>query len=96
MSWENSFVPAIYNGWINDENKMQGVGRMEWRKVGGIYEGQFQNGLRHGYGRLIWSKGSYYEGMFEAGVQNGQGRFGFKELKYCLRPGCSHSYCDSW
>ena len=49
---------------------------MEWRRKGGVYEGQFLNGKRQGYGRLIWYDGSYYEGMFEDDGQNGQGKFG--------------------
>ena len=66
----------MYHGQVNEENQPHGVGRMEWRRKGGVYEGQFLNGKRQGYGRLIWYDGSYYEGMFEDDGQNGQGKFG--------------------
>jgi len=71
---------------------IHGIGRMEFRSVGGVYEGEFDNGVRKGYGRLIYYNGSFYEGMFEEGVPNGIGIFGFKEIKYVLREGCSYYY----
>ena len=41
---------------------------------GGVYAGQYKNGLRHGHGVQIWPDGSYYEGQWENDVVNGEGR----------------------
>ena len=39
----------------------------------GIYEGQWKEGERHGYGRDIHYGGSYYQGNFKDGIENGKG-----------------------
>ena len=39
---------------------VQGVGRQILNQ--GIYEGQFKNEFKHGYGRHIWDDGEYYVG----------------------------------
>ena len=31
-------------------------------KNGGTYEGEWKNGLRHGFGKHVWQDTSYYEG----------------------------------
>ena len=42
---------------------------------GGIYEGDFINGIRTGKGRLILKDGSYYEGNFnDSGNYHGLGK----------------------
>ena len=41
---------------------------------GGVYFGQYRNGLRHGQGLQIWPDGSYYEGYWENDLVNGIGR----------------------
>lgn len=43
-----------------------------------LYEGQFENGQRSGYGRWISSNNSYYIGMWKAGEYDGHG----KEVKF--------------
>lgn len=42
--------------------------------VGAIYEGQFENGVKDGWGRLIQSNGCYYIGYFQDDMFNGPGR----------------------
>ena len=32
---------------------------------GSIYEGNFENGKREGYGKYIWNKNKYYEGFWK-------------------------------
>ena len=39
-----------------------------------VYEGQFREGLFHGYGRQIEYDGEIYEGMWEDGQQHGYGK----------------------
>ena len=41
---------------------------------GETYEGQFKDGLRHGFGKQIWPDGSIYEGFWENDQCNGKGR----------------------
>lgn len=41
---------------------------------GSTYEGQFNLGLRHGFGRQIWKDGSIYEGYWEDDKCKGKGR----------------------
>jgi hypothetical protein len=45
--------------------------------VGLIYDanGEWQDGLPHGSGKLIYPDGSCYVGSFAKGVPNGEGRF---------------------
>lgn len=47
-----------------------GVGRQTGES---IYEGQFRNGLFHGFGRLFQPDKSYYIGLFEDGKKHGKG-----------------------
>ena len=46
-----------------------GIGRMVGS--GGIYEGQFKNHMRCGYGRGIWQDGSYCIGMKKGNYREG-------------------------
>ena len=42
---------------------------------GGIYEGEFEAGLRHGYGKEANYDGSSYEGEHQRGQQHGKGTY---------------------
>ena len=39
------------------------------------YKGDFQNGLRHGYGTITWPSGNSYEGEWRNGNRNGFGTY---------------------
>ena len=41
-----------------------------------IYEGQFKNGERDGWGRMIYTNGSYYQGNWSNGMLEGEGKLG--------------------
>ena len=41
---------------------------------GGVFEGNFENGAKNGYGKMTWSNGDVYEGNWENGDQNGYGK----------------------
>ena len=56
---------------------VQGVGRQILNQ--GIYEGQFKNEFKHGYGRHIWDDGEYYVGQFKNDKKQGPGIFTFKD-----------------
>lgn len=40
-----------------------------------IYEGQFANGEKNGYGREFYADGSYYIGMWKKHEWNGKGKY---------------------
>lgn len=44
-------------------------------KPGQIYEGQFSQDKKNGYGRYIYFDGDYYEGMFKDGKKSGWGTY---------------------
>ena len=46
---------------------------MNWVN-GSIYEGEFKNRTRSGFGRYIYVNGAYYEGEWLAGKRNGAGK----------------------
>lgn len=46
---------------------------MKWSS-GSVYDGDFVNDHRHGYGRMVWSGGEQmYDGMWELNLPHGQG-----------------------
>ena len=40
---------------------------------GNVYEGAWDNGRAHGYGRIVYAHGGHYEGSFENDVPHGDG-----------------------
>ncbi|MCB1316170.1 MAG: hypothetical protein KDK27_09465 [Leptospiraceae bacterium] len=42
-----------------------------------VYEGGFQNGLRHGEGTFTYANGDVYRGMYSEGMRNGRGVYTF-------------------
>ncbi len=49
-----------------------------------IYEGEFKNNKREGYGKYIWEDGEYYIGEYKNGLANGKGKIYYKNgsIKY--------------
>ena len=43
-------------------------------KNGDVYEGEWKNGKKHGYGIITYSNGTEYEGEWKNGKMNGQGK----------------------
>jgi len=41
---------------------------------GGIYVGDFKDGKRTGFGKMIYKDGSYYEGNWDEGSYHGYGK----------------------
>ncbi|XP_052274745.1 radial spoke head 10 homolog B-like isoform X2 [Dreissena polymorpha] len=84
MKWVDR--DQIYTGqW---ENGIQhGVGQHIWllRRVLGsqyplrnMFDGDFVNGLRHGYGTFYYANGAKYEGGWKNNMKHGKGKFTFK------------------
>lgn len=59
-----------------------GTGTFKSESNGIDYDGEWKNGLKHGYGRLTYKSGSYYEGYFENGFKHGKGTMKFTSGNY--------------
>eukprot|EP00933_Yihiella_yeosuensis_P065369 TRINITY_DN69119_c0_g1_i1.p1 TRINITY_DN69119_c0_g1~~TRINITY_DN69119_c0_g1_i1.p1 ORF type:complete len:526 (+),score=81.03 TRINITY_DN69119_c0_g1_i1:58-1635(+) len=64
-----------YIGDRTEDGVMDGNG-MHWI-AGGLYEGQFVDGKRHGKGTFYYATGDRYEGEFVNGTKHGQGTYCF-------------------
>ena len=60
----------------NDKFTEHGIGR-KCQIEGGIYEGQFVNGIPNGFGRQIYPSGTYYLGYFKNGQRHGLGKLSY-------------------
>jgi len=67
----------------------QEVGHGVGRDMGGfgLYEGQYFEGVAHGYGRIIWRNRNSYQGYFRDGKADGQGTYSIysRNVKYSGR-----------
>jgi len=52
-----------------------GVGLWIHSESEGRYFGEWENGLKHGYGTFIWENGAKYFGEYKDGKQHGQGTY---------------------
>ena len=63
-----------YEGFIKN-NLMHGRGSYKWPN-GNHYLGEYHNGLRNGYGEMIYSsKKERYNGRWQDGLYEGQGQY---------------------
>lgn len=65
-------LPALYNGAIDENLRFQGRGIFVCDEY--TYEGEFRDGVNHGYGRMKSRAGEQYTGMWKYGQRNGNGR----------------------
>lgn len=68
----------MYNGcrYVGEykEKKPHGKGKLYYNNAElNYYEGDFSDGLRSGYGKLVWSNGKRYEGRWDYDKINGKG-----------------------
>ena len=56
------------------DNKGNGQGTHTYDD-GGVYEGEWKDGLRHGQGTHTYANGNVYEGEWKAGKRNGYGAY---------------------
>ncbi len=61
-----------YMGYFKDD-RMDGWGVMRLLDSNDIYEGQFKNDLRHGFGYYNYADGDHYIGQWKLGKQEGKG-----------------------
>lgn len=51
----------------------KGKGKMQYKS--GVYEGDWKDGLRHGFGKFTWSNGDTYSGLWQGDKRHGQGSY---------------------
>ena len=71
---------TLFEGQIKCTGKAHGLGRMQYHG-GGLYEGEFANGLRHGFGRMIYLNGASYSGQWIKGMWHGEDG-NYQEIDY--------------
>ena len=64
---------GIYNGQVNEDLDRHGIGRWVHNMGWEIYEGEWKNDQRHGFGRSIKWAGSWYIGFWKNGKKHGYG-----------------------
>ena len=67
------YSTGIYEGRVNDLNKPHGEGKYIWNNSDDIYEGSWQDGVRHGKGIQKYSNGDTYQGDWFNNKKHGQG-----------------------
>jgi len=72
MERSNRYGTYICEGQFNDQDLLHGIGRKVLYDR--VEEGQFQNGVLHGVGRIIKTNGLYHIGWLKDQVANGYGR----------------------
>ncbi|KAK9917303.1 hypothetical protein WJX75_002946 [Coccomyxa subellipsoidea] len=72
---QQCFEGEQFVGETSQEGLRQGLGRLQYQVGKGIavYFGQFDNGVKEGFGVLIASSGHRYKGQFHDGVMCGHG-----------------------
>eukprot|EP01054_Gregarina_sp_Poly1_P004480 Gregarina_sp_Poly_1__4479@NODE_2409_length_2169_cov_365_280685_g1533_i0_p1_GENE_NODE_2409_length_2169_cov_365_280685_g1533_i0NODE_2409_length_2169_cov_365_280685_g1533_i0_p1_ORF_typecomplete_len688_score81_80MORN/PF02493_20/4_7e03MORN/PF02493_20/0_0073MORN/PF02493_20/0_1MORN/PF02493_20/3_2MORN/PF02493_20/1_1e02FAST_1/PF06743_15/1_1e04FAST_1/PF06743_15/0_17_NODE_2409_length_2169_cov_365_280685_g1533_i0932156 len=65
-------LPALYNGAIDENLRFQGRGIFVCDEY--TYEGEFKDGVNHGYGRMKSRAGEQYTGCWKHGQRNGEGK----------------------
>ena len=58
-----------YHGQVDQRDRPHGLGRLI--KFGHLHEGIFWHGKKIGFGRSIFTDGSYYQGFFKDGYFHG-------------------------
>ena len=63
-----------YEGQVNSKGQRDGIGRNMNTQHKLMFEGEYDEGLRHGYGRAIFKGGNIYEGEWEEWNMQGKGK----------------------
>lgn len=73
MVYENSALLYTFIGNIK-KGVIDGNGRMKFENPTEVYEGNFQDGVRKGKGKFLYSSGSVYDGMWLNDKFDGYGK----------------------
>lgn len=101
MSWFEMGVHEEYTGNWEDDHP-QGVGTHTWhapepkpdqtikdgpsQQMNNRYQGQWDNGVRHGEGTFYYANGAKYCGSWDVNVKSGEGRYTFEDGKVYAGP----------
>jgi len=72
------FSDGSYEGKVNRSGQKDGYGIYRWID-GSIYEGEYQDDLRHGKGRFLWANGESYEGDYLKDERTGKGVYNWPD-----------------
>lgn len=75
---ERKFVQDYYEGSRNHADQKHGTGKLITTEY--EYEGEWQDDMRHGFGKIRYKKGDYYEGEWANDKKNGRGKLIEKKL----------------
>jgi hypothetical protein len=64
----------LEDGYFDLNGKLQGRFIIHYSS-GNVFEGNLENTLRNGYGKMTWSSGDVYEGNWKNDYMNGHGKF---------------------
>ena len=53
---------------------MEGKGKYIYAD-GEVYEGNYKNGLKHGFGKIFYTNATQYQGTFKNGYADGEGKY---------------------
>ena len=78
-----SNLAVIWSGNYVDGDE-SGKGRHFWRNSFGenVYDGEYRDGMRHGYGVYEWSNGHHYQGQWYSGKRQGFGVYSWPGLTF--------------
>ena len=72
------FSDGSYEGKVNRSGHKDEYGIYRWID-GSIYEGEYQDDLRHGKGRFLWANGESYEGDYLKDERTGKGVYNWPD-----------------
>jgi len=67
-------LKPLEDGYIDVNGKGQGKFIIHFAG-GNVFEGNYENDARNGYGKYTWSNGDVYEGSYENDARNGYGKY---------------------
>lgn len=57
------------------QSKGENPGAIYRFKSGAVYYGEWTDGMRHGFGKMVWADGVCYEGQWDSNAASGRGSF---------------------
>jgi hypothetical protein len=66
-----------YHGQVNSKGEKDGIGRSMNIKHALMFEGEYNENEREGYGRAIYNNGNIYEGEWQDWEQHGKGKLSY-------------------
>uniref|UniRef100_A0A7S1UNY1 Uncharacterized protein n=1 Tax=Grammatophora oceanica TaxID=210454 RepID=A0A7S1UNY1_9STRA len=78
LDYQGEKQSGRYTGWVNSKNIPNGRGCLRVDN-GDVYEGEWNNGIRHGLGVYTWYEGDLYTGPWLDGRRHGHGTFVYSD-----------------